>query len=69
MIRLHDVLRLEGCWPAWDKGVPRCSEDDCPSYDGKRCELLGMRPGGICEPAVEAMASELASLHENSAGT
>jgi hypothetical protein len=32
-------------------GVPRCS-DECEQYDGKRCQLLGCRPGPVCEPAV-----------------
>ena len=35
-----------------EKGVPMCSDDNCPSYDGKRCRLLGSRPDRICEPAV-----------------
>ncbi len=40
-------------------GVPFCSEDECPSYDGKRCEKMGFRPGHICEPAVIEMANAL----------
>ena len=40
-------------------GVPRCSENECPSYDGKRCELIGCRPSLICEPAVIDMADRL----------
>lgn len=39
-----------------ERGVPFCSEDRCPSFDGKRCEELGDRPGRICEPAVVQMA-------------
>lgn len=42
-----------------DQSVPGCSTDDCPHYDGKRCRLLGFRPGSICEPAVAAMAELL----------
>lgn len=32
-------------------GVPSCTET-CPSHDGKRCRVLGLKAGGICEPAV-----------------
>lgn len=46
--------------PNWaNDGVPLCSEDECPSYDGKRCRLLGFRPDNICEPAVAEMAHQL----------
>lgn len=42
--------------PEWtDQLIPRCSER-CPSFDGKRCELMGFRPDGICEPAVREIA-------------
>ena len=40
-------------------GVPHCTYDECPSYDGKRCEETGMRAGGICEPAVIEMHARL----------
>ncbi len=31
-------------------GVGHCT-DACGQHDGKRCEILGMRPGyGVCEP-------------------
>lgn len=40
------------------QGVPRCSER-CPSFDGKRCEILGHKPENICEPAVVDMAKRL----------
>ncbi|MGK3981379.1 hypothetical protein WMF38_57810 [Sorangium sp. So ce118] len=43
-------------------GVPLCSENRCPSYDGKRCEETGFRPHTICEPEVIAMAAELRTL-------
>ena len=33
-------------------GVPLCSHDACPHYDGKRCDVIGFRPSVICEPAV-----------------
>jgi hypothetical protein len=45
--------------PRWEAGVPHCREDGCVHYDGKRCELLGVRPGDICEPAVAGMAAML----------
>ncbi len=38
-------------------GVPFCTTSECSKYDGKRCELLGFRPGNICEPAVMDMAA------------
>lgn len=44
--------------PRWSKGVPWCSENDCPSYDGKRCGELGFRPDRICEPQVTEMGAE-----------
>lgn len=44
--------------PAWADDVPFCDER-CPQHDGKRCRLLGERPGRICEPAVSAMAEAL----------
>jgi hypothetical protein len=34
-----------------------CSHDDCPSYDGKRCRLTGLRPYG-CEPAFRLLAAQ-----------
>ena len=51
--------------PTWDGKVPRCSRDDCPLYDGKRCMELGFRPDGICEPEVVKMGKELATLRAN----
>src|SRR5512138_2025044 len=33
-------------------GVPTCTREECPSYDGKRCRMIGHRPESICEPAV-----------------
>lgn len=41
-----------------ETGVPFCTED-CGRYDGKRCELLGRRPGPMCEPAVVQLVREL----------
>ena len=46
--------------PSWDGvGVPHCTEDGCANYDGKRCRLMGQRPGELCRPVVEAMAEML----------
>lgn len=39
------------------RGVPTCSEDECPEYDGKRCKLTGFRPDRICEPAVREIVA------------
>jgi hypothetical protein len=48
--------------PEWDHGVPLCSER-CVHHDGKRCSLIGFRPGEVCQPAVMAMA-EILDGHE-----
>jgi hypothetical protein len=48
--------------PDWsDDGAPRCSEE-CRFHDGKRCQLLGARPGWLCEPVVVEMARLLDKL-------
>jgi hypothetical protein len=39
-----------------DNGVPMCATYDCPSYDGKRCRVMGFRPSTICEPGVIELA-------------
>lgn len=44
--------------PTWEGDVPMCSED-CPHHDGKRCRLLGLAPGSICEPVVAEMGRAL----------
>lgn len=37
--------------PSYDQnGLPLCSREDCPQYDGKRCRVLGFRPDRFCEP-------------------
>lgn len=41
-----------------ENGVPCCAAEECPAYDGKRCELTGFRPGPICEPAVIRLAQD-----------
>jgi hypothetical protein len=45
-----------------ETGVPFCSTDECKSYDGKRCKVLGLRPGSICEPAVIDVMAALRKL-------
>lgn len=44
-------------------GVPYCNED-CPAFDGKRCSILGHRPGNLCEPAVREMYATVADLKD-----
>jgi len=44
-----------------DNGTPYCNPE-CGAYDGKRCRLMGLRPGNICEPAVAEMAARVAEL-------
>lgn len=51
-----------GCTTDPDTGVPYCSTDDCDQYDGKRCMLMGLRPGHICEPAVINLVAKLRRL-------
>jgi len=43
-----------------EHGVPVCTEDQCPQFDGKRCRAIGFRPDRICEPAVRALAARVA---------
>ena len=38
--------------PKWEDHIPFCSHEECSSYDGKRCELMGFRPSTVCEPEV-----------------
>lgn len=45
--------------PRIDGGLPFCSEHECPSFDGKRCTLIGSRPATICEPSVREMRQAL----------
>jgi hypothetical protein len=55
----EQVERVDGVDVNWRNGVPFCDEDSCKHYAGKRCRLLGFRPGTICEPAVIEMAKLL----------
>ena len=45
--------------PEWENGVPHCDTERCSKYDGKRCRVLGRRPGVLCEPAVETLVELL----------
>lgn len=36
-----------------------CTEDKCPSFDGKRCEVIGFRPDRFCEPKIDQVKKEL----------
>lgn len=54
---LLKVLHSKDIRPRMHDGVPVCTEEECPSYDGKRCRVFGFRPDRICEPATrEAFA-------------
>lgn len=55
------TLAAEDIRPIWQEpsNAPMCV-GDCPSYDGKRCRVLGWRPGAVCVPAVDVMARRLA---------
>lgn len=44
-------------------GVGFC-DDACPQYDGKRCELTGFRPSGVCEPWAQRLVAESVRLKE-----
>lgn len=45
--------------PLWHgTTVPACSAV-CVHHDGKRCEIIGARPGNLCEPVVSAMGRAL----------
>lgn len=39
-------------------------QDGVPHCDAKRCELMGFRAGGLCEPEVAEMAAELNALRK-----
>jgi len=43
-------------------GLPICTTDDCASFDGKRCELMGFRPATHCEPQLVEDYAELTTL-------
>ena len=47
--------------PLWEDDVPTCSEA-CGQHDGKRCGVLGRRPGRLCEPVVAGMGRLLSKV-------
>jgi hypothetical protein len=49
------------------EGIPYC-DDTCPEHDGKRCRLLGLQPGNICEPAVVELVAEKHRLQNHVPG-
>jgi hypothetical protein len=56
----NEVEQLLEAQPQWsDELVPLCALESCQKYDGKRCRALGLRPGYVCEPAVDVMADLL----------
>jgi hypothetical protein len=46
------IVLVDDVRPAITDRIPFCNER-CPHHDGKRCSVLGRRPGSICEPAIE----------------
>jgi len=49
-----------GAFVEWtEDGIPMCGDDKCDNFDGKRCKLIGFKPGNICEPIVAEMADRL----------
>ena len=55
---MTETQQTDPAKPNWsDSGVPFCSEDKCPAFDGKRCEYLGHRPDAICEVMVIQIVS------------
>lgn len=45
-------------------GIGYCAGDGCPEYDGKRCQLMGFRPQGICEPWVLELVAKVKNLEK-----
>ncbi len=52
----HDEVAVS---PRWSTAVPYCAKEECDQYDGKRCKLMGQRPGNVCVPVVMGMAELL----------
>jgi hypothetical protein len=48
-------------------GVAWCAET-CQQFDGKRCQLIGFRPHGICEPWARDMAAIVSALPKTADG-
>jgi len=59
------VEQKAGAYVEWTKyGVPICTDERCDHFDGKRCLLIGLRPGNICEPLVVEMADVLMNFEK-----
>jgi len=57
---IREELHANDIRPEWQHdGIPSCSSEECPCYDGKRCRALGFKPESMCEPAVSAMVDAL----------
>lgn len=52
---VKNALHGKDIRPTWHYDTVTCSEESCPSFDGKRCAAMGFAPRSICEPAVHAM--------------
>jgi hypothetical protein len=57
--KLKEDLVADNVHPRWYRLEPMCEDDDCPSYDGKRCSKRGFRPSTHCDVAVAAMGKAL----------
>lgn len=55
-------MDIEKIQPNMVEGLGFCSDDACPSYDGKRCNLTGFRPHGLCEPWAKGILAEVERL-------
>ena len=49
------------CRPDCEDSLPFCDEE-CGSFDGKRCRITGSRPGRLCEPFVKILMATVADL-------
>ena len=41
-----------------EHGVPFCTGEKCPVFDGKRCRATGFEPDQLCEPAVRELVAD-----------
>ena len=48
--------------PIWKDDEPLCSEEECPQYDGKNCNITGERVETICRPEVRNLHQHWNSL-------
>lgn len=51
--------------PTYDENnpIPYCNDEQCGSFDGKRCSKLGYRPSRVCEPALKLALEPLKMAH------